>query len=66
MKRFFFDTSALLKIYHREEGTDSCLNIYNSSDVIVISELARVNIHGISELSPELPGNLYHAVSEEL
>ena len=45
MKRFFFDTSALLKIYHREEGTDACLGIYDSSDVITISELARVELH---------------------
>jgi predicted nucleic acid-binding protein len=45
LRRFFFDTSALLKIYHREEGTDSCLDIFNSSDEITISELARVEMH---------------------
>ncbi len=45
MRRFFFDTSALLKIYHREEGTDTCLDIFNSSDEITISELARVEMH---------------------
>ena len=45
MRRFFFDTSALLKIYHREEGTDACLEIYNSSHEIIISELARVELH---------------------
>jgi len=27
MKRYFFDTSALVKIYHREVGSDFCLDL---------------------------------------
>lgn len=38
----YFDTSALVKIYHREGGTDAMLEIYDGDDVIQISELARL------------------------
>ncbi len=44
MKRYFFDTSALVKVYHREEGSDFCLKIYSSQSPIIISELARVEL----------------------
>ena len=44
MKRYFFDTSALVKIYHREEGSDFCLKIYSSQSPIIVSELARVEL----------------------
>ena len=37
---YFFDTSALVKIYHEEEGADKVLEIYNSERQITISELA--------------------------
>jgi uncharacterized protein with PIN domain len=39
---YFFDTSALVKIYHDEEGADKVLEIYNSDGQITISELAKV------------------------
>lgn len=42
MKRYFLDTSALVKIYHREDGSDFCLELYANHSQIVISELARV------------------------
>ncbi|MFZ3207709.1 MAG: type II toxin-antitoxin system VapC family toxin [Geobacteraceae bacterium] len=46
MKRYFFDTSALVKIYHREAGSDYCLELYaDQSHIIIISELARVELH---------------------
>jgi predicted nucleic acid-binding protein len=44
VKRYFFDTSALVKVYHREEGSDFCLKIYSSQSPIIISELARVEL----------------------
>ena len=45
MKRYFLDTSALVKIYHREVGTDFCLELYSNSSHIIISELARVELY---------------------
>ena len=40
--RYFLDTSALVKIYHKESGSDIVLSIYNSDNVIFISELSRL------------------------
>jgi len=45
MKRYFLDTSALVKIYHREAGSGFCLELYSSHSHIIISELARVELH---------------------
>ena len=45
MNRYFFDTSALVKIYHREEGSDYCLARYVDQSPLIISELARVELH---------------------
>lgn len=43
---FFFDTSALLKLYHREVGTDRVEEIFKQTDdTIVISELAVVELY---------------------
>ncbi|HLP48239.1 MAG TPA: type II toxin-antitoxin system VapC family toxin [Candidatus Deferrimicrobium sp.] len=42
---YFFDTSALVKLYHNEKGTDKVLGIYKSRDKITISELARVEFY---------------------
>jgi len=39
---YFFDTSALVKIYHKEPGMDIVLPVYNSNNVIFISELSRL------------------------
>ena len=44
MKRYFLDTSALVKIYHREDGSDYCLELYANHSHIFISELARVEL----------------------
>lgn len=41
---YFFDTSALVKIYHREAGTDIVLPIYKSDDSIFISELSKLEL----------------------
>ncbi len=40
--KYYFDTSALVKIYHREKGTETVLNIYKSRDETVISELSKI------------------------
>ena len=45
MKRYFLDTSALVKIYHREDGSDYCLARYADHSNLIISELARVELH---------------------
>lgn len=42
---YFFDTSALVKIYHNEIGTDKVLDIYKSQEKILISELATVEFY---------------------
>ena len=42
---YFFDTSALVKIYHDEEGADKVLEIYNSEGQITISELSKVEFY---------------------
>jgi len=40
--KYYFDTSSIVKIYHREEGTETVLNIYKSHDEITISELSKI------------------------
>ncbi len=40
--KYFMDTSALVKIYHKEAGTEKVLNIYKSTNNITISELSKV------------------------
>jgi len=40
---FYFDTSALVKLFHEEEGSETVMRIINSNDSeIWISELARI------------------------
>lgn len=39
---YFLDTSALVKIYHREAGTDTVLSLYCGNAELVISELSQV------------------------
>jgi predicted nucleic acid-binding protein len=39
---YFMDTSALVKIYHQEPGSEKALQIYKSEQRIVISDLARI------------------------
>lgn len=40
----YLDTSALAKIYHRESGTETMLEMYAGGQSIQISELARLEI----------------------
>lgn len=40
--KYFLDTSALVKIYHKEAGTEEILNIYKSQKDITISELSKI------------------------
>ena len=39
---YFLDTSALVKIYHIETGSDSVIEIYGSEDIIIISDLGKI------------------------
>ncbi len=41
---FFFDTSALVKLYHREAGTDIVVPLYKGDSQITISELSKVEL----------------------
>lgn len=44
-RRFFIDTSALIKLYHEENGTDRLSRLINSEDpVIVISYLTVIEM----------------------
>jgi predicted nucleic acid-binding protein len=40
--QYFFDTSAVVKIYHEEEGSQSILPLYTSGESILLSELSKV------------------------
>jgi len=43
---YFFDTSALVKLYHREDGSEKAEEIFNESDSLVfVSEMGTVEIH---------------------
>ena len=42
----YVDTSALAKIYHRESGTETMLEMYAGGESIQISELARLEFLG--------------------
>ncbi|WP_446008043.1 type II toxin-antitoxin system VapC family toxin [Candidatus Electrothrix sp.] len=44
MKSYYLDTSALVKIYHREIGTETMLGLYRGSDTLFISELAKIEL----------------------
>jgi len=39
---YFLDTSALVKIYHIEAGSNNVLEIYNSEDSAIISNLGKI------------------------
>jgi predicted nucleic acid-binding protein len=65
---YFFDTSALVKIYHREDGTDIVLPIYKSDDLIFISELSKLEF--ISTIhrkfrNKEISNNILKALKEK-
>ncbi len=43
---YFFDTSALVKLYHQEGGTEQVEEIFRQVETpIIISELAIVELH---------------------
>jgi len=44
MKKYFIDTSALIKIYHKEVGTEQILPLYKSNDTLAISELTKIEM----------------------
>jgi len=44
MNNYFIDTSALVKIYHKEIGTEKMLTLYKGNDKLSISELAKIEM----------------------
>ncbi|KPA15388.1 hypothetical protein MHK_004398 [Candidatus Magnetomorum sp. HK-1] len=44
MNNYFIDTSALVKIYHKEVGTEKMLTLYKGNDILSISELAKIEM----------------------
>lgn len=44
---YFFDTTALVKIYHLEAGSDSVVEIYQGSDEILISDFSSLELQSI-------------------
>lgn len=44
MKSYYLDTSALVKVYHREIGTETMLELYRGSDTLFLSELAKIEL----------------------
>ncbi len=40
--QYFFDTSAVVKLYHQETGSDRVLPLYQDGEPIMISELSKV------------------------
>ncbi|KPA09669.1 protein containing PilT protein [Candidatus Magnetomorum sp. HK-1] len=44
MKNYFIDTSALIKVYHKEVGTEKMLTLYKGNDTLAISELAKIEM----------------------
>ena len=49
---YYIDTSALIKVYHLEAGSQKVIDIYNSEEEIIISELSVV------EFTPLFIGNI--------
>jgi uncharacterized protein len=44
---YFFDTSAIVKIYHQEEESIKVIDILNSNELIFISELSVVEYYSV-------------------
>jgi predicted nucleic acid-binding protein len=42
--QYFFDTSAIVKVYHQETGSDRVLPLYRAGEMIVKSELSKVEL----------------------
>jgi len=44
---YFFDTSALVKVYHQEDDSDEIMDIFNSGTEIFVSELSVIEYHSV-------------------
>ena len=44
---YFFDTSAVVKIYHKEESSNEVIDIFNSEAKIFLSELSVIEYHSV-------------------
>lgn len=42
--QYFFDTSAIVKLYHQETGSDVVFPLYKTRESIMISELSKVEL----------------------
>ena len=45
MNNIFLDTSSLLKLYHREEGTGEMVNLVKASNEVYLSNIAIVEFY---------------------
>lgn len=64
--QYFLDTSAVVKIYHQETGSDQILPIYRRGDIIVISELSKVEFASTVHKklrTGEITGEILNAVT---
>ncbi len=45
----FFDTSSLFKLYHREEGTDALMELFDSAgiEILYLAEITRVEFSSV-------------------
>ncbi len=72
-RTFFFDTSALIKLYHQEVGTERVEAIFQSLErVLFISELATVELYAalarkvrMREISPEVQDEAYRNFEDD-
>jgi len=39
MRRFFFDTSALIKLYHEETGTEKLDSLIEAENPVIINDM---------------------------
>ena len=72
-RSFFFDTSALIKFYHQEVGTDWVEAIFQHPEsVLIIAELATVELYAalarkvrMGEISPEAQQEAYRNFEDD-
>lgn len=67
MKRYFLDTSALVKHYHQEAGTEVVDQIFNSAErILLISDISIIEFHsalGLKVRTGEIAKDVFkHAI----
>lgn len=73
MRRFFFDSSALVQRYILEEGTQRVVEIVQGPDRLTVSRLAWVEVTATlvrrareGDLAPEVLAEILHLLEDEL